>query len=113
MRQIPPSDPPGVTFVFRWARYTAWSLLGAGFFLRGVHAVWCRGWGPVAVALVVTGYCAGVIAVLPIIGRTARAFFEALAVSLSFPALVALGVMAALLVGATWLVMWVWVTSPW
>ena len=97
--------------VFRWARYTAWALLVAGLLLLVVNAVWPLGWGPVAVGLIIAGYATGVIAVLPIISRTVRAFFEAL--TAFFPAAVAFGVAAALLVGVTWLVAWAWVASPW
>ena len=111
MRRIPASEPSRVPLVFRWARYAAWALLGAGLILLVANGVWPLGWGPVAVGLLATGYCAGVVAVLPVIGRTVRAFFDALAAF--FPTLVALGVAAALLVGATWLVTWAWVTSPW
>jgi len=97
--------------VFRWARYAAWVLLGAGFLLLVLNAVWRLGWGPIAVGLLIAGYATGVVAVLPIISRTIRAFFEALAAF--FPAAVALGIAAALLVGITWLVAWAWIASPW
>ena len=97
--------------MFRWARCTAWMLLGAGFLLLVINALWRLGLGPVAVGLLFVGYCIGVVAVLPIVSRTIRAFFEALTAFL--PAAVALGVAAALLVGVTWLVAWAWVTSPW
>jgi hypothetical protein len=63
---------------FCWARYTAWSLLGAGFLVLIASAAWSLGWGPVAVALIVAGYCVGVIAVLPIVGRSIRAAVAAL-----------------------------------
>ena len=97
--------------VFRGARYASWALLGAGLLLLVVNAIWRLGWGPVAVGLIVAGYAAGVVAVLPIVGRTVRAFVETLAAFL--PAPLALGVAAALLVSATWLVAWAWVASPW
>jgi hypothetical protein len=65
--------------VFRWARYAAWILLGAGFLVLVVNAAWGRTWGPLAVALIAAGYGLGVIAVLPIVGRTLRAAVEAVA----------------------------------
>ncbi len=65
--------------VFRWARYAAWVLLGAGFMVLVANAVWGREWGPVAVALIAAGYGVGVIAVLPIIGRTLRAAVDGVA----------------------------------
>jgi hypothetical protein len=68
-----------VTAVFRWARYGAWALLGGGFVVLVASAAWGRAWGPVAVALIATGYTLGVIAVLPIVGQTLRAAVEAVA----------------------------------
>jgi hypothetical protein len=97
--------------VFRWARYAAWALLGAGFLLLVINAAVGAAWGPLAVGLLIAGYAAGVVAVLPIISRTLRAFFEALTVF--FPASVALGIATALLIGVMGLAAWAWVASPW
>ena len=110
---MPGVNPPdrAASTVFRWARYASWALLGAGLLLLVVNAVGHLGWGPVAVGLLIAGYAAGLLAVSPIIGRTVRAFFEALAAFLPVP--VALGVATALLVGVTWLVAWAWIASPW
>lgn len=110
---MPGVGPPerAAPTVFRRARCASWALLGAGVLLLVVNAVWRLGWGPLAVGLLIAGYTAGVVAVLPIIARTVRAFVEALAAFL--PAPLALGVATALLVGLTWLVAWAWVASPW
>ena len=97
--------------MFRWARYAAWVLLGAGFLLLVAGVVAGAAWGPLAVGLLIAGYAAGVVAVLPVIGRTARAVFEMLTAFL--PASVALGIAAALLIAVTWLAAWAWVASPW
>jgi hypothetical protein len=109
---------PGVTpwdrtarRVAHWARYASWTLLGGGLLLLVVNAIWRLGWGPVAVVLLIAGYATGVVAVLPIIGRTVRAFFQAFTAFLPTP--VAFGVATALLAGATGLVAWAWVTSSW
>jgi hypothetical protein len=61
------------------------------------------------VGSLVAGYCVGVIAVAPVLGRTGRALFEVL--TARFPVAVALGVVAAMAVGLTWLVAWAWVAS--
>ena len=98
-----------MTALFGWFRYAAWVLLGAGFLLLAVNAVWGLPWGPIAVGLLITGYCAGVIAVVPLVGRTGLALFQTLTARL--PVAVALGVVAALMVGVTWLVAWAWVAS--
>jgi len=97
--------------VFLWARYISWVLLGAGFLLLVLNAAWREGWGPVAMGLLIGGYAAGVVAVLPIVGRTVRAFCQVLTAFL--PAPLAVGVAAALLVGATCFVAWAWVAGPW
>ena len=110
---MPSVSPPerATPAMFRRARFASWVLLGAGLLLLVVNAVWRLDWGPWAVGLLTAGYAAGVIAVLPIIGRTVRAFVEALAAFL--PTTLALAVAAALLVGLTWFVAWAWVATPW
>ena len=78
---MPSVSPPqrAAPTVFRVARYASWALLVGGAVLLVVNAVWRLGWGPLAVGLLIAGYAAGVVAVLPVIGRTVRAFFETLA----------------------------------
>jgi hypothetical protein len=97
--------------VFVWARHTSWALLGTGFLLLVVNAVWQSGWGPTAVGLLIGGYAAGVVAVLPIVSRTVRAFCEVLTAFLPRP--LAAGVATAVLAGATCLMAWAWVAGPW
>jgi hypothetical protein len=61
------------------------------------------------VGLLIAGYCVGVVAVAPAVGRTGRALFEVLTRRL--PVAVALGVVAAMVLAVTWLVAWAWVAS--
>lgn len=68
-----------VAVLFRWARYAAWILLGAGFLVLVAGGMWGPPWGAIAVALLVAGYCVGVFAVLPIIGQTFYAAFAVVA----------------------------------
>jgi hypothetical protein len=97
--------------MFRWARHASWALLGAGLLVLVANAVWPRGWGPAAVVLLMAGYAAGVVALVPIIAGTVRAFFDTLAALLPAPA--ALPVAVALLLGAAYLVAWAWIATPW